>query len=158
MNDPALFVVVGLGNEFRSDDGCGPAAALRVKELCGSSVDLIQPVADATGLIMSWVEYRTVFLIDSVKSGAETGKIFRFEPFNENLPEEAFRATSSHRLSLSQIIELAKTLGEMPGRLVLFGIEGVNFDYGTEMTPAVAMAVQEVAGRIVAEIRQTTSA
>ncbi len=152
MNDPAPYVVVGLGNEFRSDDGCGPATARRVIEMCDGQVDLIQPLADATGLIMAWCEYRAVFLIDGVKSGAEPGKIFRFEPFIENLPEDVFPPASSHRLSLSQIIEIARTLGKQPRQLVLYGIEGINFDYGTVMTPQVATAVLEVADRIVAEI------
>jgi hydrogenase maturation protease len=141
MNEPAPNVVVGLGNEFRSDDGCGPAAARQVSELCGKAVDIIQPLADGTGLISAWSAYQTVFLIDSVKSGLPTGQIHRFEPLKERLPEEVFSPTSSHRLSLSQIIRLAETLQKLPGRLILFGIEGANFDYGTEMTPEVAQAV-----------------
>ena len=158
MSDPAPHVVVGLGNEFRSDDGCGPAAARRVGELCGRAVDLIQPLADGTGLIMAWSGYDTVYLIDSVKSGAEPGKIFRFEPFHEDLPEEVFRPASSHRLSLTQIIRLAQALGKIPDRLVLFGIEGVNFDFGTAMTPAVAISAEEVAGRVADEIRKSAHA
>jgi hydrogenase maturation protease len=156
MRDPAPQVVVGLGNEFRSDDGCGPAAARRVSELCGKAIDVIQPLADGTGLILAWSPYRTVFLIDSVKSGGPVGTIYRFEPLTENLPEEVFRPASSHRLSLSQIIRLAQTLQKLPGRLILFGIEGINFDYGTAMTQEVAAAVDEVANRIAEEVRQFT--
>jgi hydrogenase maturation protease len=159
MSDPtpqAPQVVVGLGNEFRSDDGCGPATARQVAELCGKAIDVIQPLADGTGLIMAWSPYRTVFLIDSVKSGAPAGTIFRFEPLKEHLPEEVFHPTSSHRLTLSQIIRLAETLQKLPGRLILFGIEGINFDYGTAMTPEVAAAVNEVANRIAEEVKQLT--
>jgi hydrogenase maturation protease len=158
MSDPAPNVVVGLGNEFRSDDGCGPATARRVADLCGSKVDIIQPLADGTGLIVAWSTYKTVFLIDSVKSGAPAGQIHRFEPLREKLPEEVFSPTSSHRLSLSQIIRLAETLQKLPGRLILFGIEGVNFDCGTDMTPAVAEAVSEVARRIAEEIERSPDA
>ena len=156
MGDPTPNVVVGLGNEFRSDDGCGPAVARRVEELCARSVDIIQPLADGTGLIMAWSGYHTVFLIDSVKSGAQPGQIFRFEPLLEKLPEDVFRPTSSHRLSLSQIIRLAETLQKLPGRLILFAIEGANFDYGTTMTPNVASAVDEVARRIAEEIERSS--
>ena len=136
-------------------------AAVRLRrggsaELCGKAIDVIQPLADGTGLIVAWSAYRTVYLIDSVKSGVPAGQIHRFEPLREKLPEEVFSPTSSHRLSLSQIIRLAETLHKLPGRLILFGIEGVNFDYGTEMTPEVARAVDEVVRRIVEEVERSS--
>ncbi|MEW5795319.1 MAG: hydrogenase maturation protease [Candidatus Zixiibacteriota bacterium] len=154
MQPESSHVVIGLGNEFRSDDGGGPTAARRVGRLCGRRVQVIAPLTDGAGLVMLWGEVELVILIDSVKSGSPPGTVFRFEPLREEIPEEVFHPTTTHRFSVSQIIRLARVLGRLPKQLIVYGIEGVDFDYGTTMSPAVAAAAIEVADRIAAEIMQ----
>lgn len=156
MSDLAPYIVVGLGNEFRSDDACGPIAARLAGRLCGKKIQVIEPLADGTGLVMMWGNVKLAVLIDSVKSGASAGYVYRFEPLNETIPEEVFRPITTHRLSVTQIIRLGRILRQLPKRLIIYGVEGVNFDYGTTMTPAVAEAARDVAARIAAEIKQSS--
>jgi len=158
MGDAASYLVIGLGNEFRCDDGCGPLVARLVDQKRCAGVRLIQPLADGTGMVMEWSGVDAAFVVDSVRSGAEPGRIFRFEPLVETIPETVFRPTSTHRLGITQIVRLAQALDRLPLRLIVYGIEGTNFEHGTDMTPAVAQAAQDVAERIASEVGQLARA
>jgi len=153
MGDTAAYLVIGLGNEFRSDDGCGPAVARRIDRLRLPGVRVVESLADGTGMVTSWGGTEAAFVIDSVRSGSPPGTIFHFEPLLEAVPESVFRTPTTHRLGLTQIVRLAGALGQLPGRLIAYGIEGASYDHGDAMTEAVARAVEEVSGLIVAEIR-----
>ena len=43
-------------------------------------------------------------------------------------------------------------LGRLPGRTVVFGIEGGSFEIGDELTPAVAAAIDRTAEAVRAEV------
>ena len=113
---------------------------------------MIRSSADGAGMVMEWSGADAAFVVDCVRSGAEPGKVYRFEPLVETIPETVFRPTSSHRLGLTQIVRLAQALGRLPRRLIVYGIEGINFDHGTDVTPAVAQAAQDVAELIASEV------
>jgi hydrogenase maturation protease len=59
--------------------------------------------------------------------------------------------TSSHGLGVAQAVELGCVLGRLPRRLIVVGIEGADFGPGSNLTAAVAAAV-EPAARLVAEL------
>jgi hydrogenase maturation protease len=65
-----------------------------------------------------------------------------------------FQPTSTHRLSITQIVRLAQALRRLPQRLIVYGIEGTNFAHGTDMTSAVVQAARHVAERIASEVSQ----
>ena len=156
MGDAASYLIIGLGNEFRCDDGCGPLVARLIDQKRCAGVRLIHPPADGTGMVMEWSGADAAFVVDSVRSGAAPGKVYRFEPLVETVPESVFRPTSTHRLGITQIVRMAQALRRLPQRLIVYGIEGTNFDPGTDMTPAVAKAAQDVAERIASEVAEFT--
>jgi hydrogenase maturation protease len=92
-----------------------------------------------------WREADVAVVIDAVSSGAEPGTVHRFDATSAPLPARLRGSTSSHALGLAEAIELGRTLGRLPGRLIVYGIEGERFEAGTELTPAVAAAVEAVA-------------
>ena len=57
-------------------------------------------------------------------------------------------STSTHAVGLAEAIELARTLGRLPARLVVYGIEGERFEAGTGLTPAVSAALAAVAAAV----------
>jgi len=67
------------------------------------------------------------------------------------LPRHAF-GLSTHGLGLAEAIELARALGALPPRCVVYAIEGASFEAGAPLTPAVSDAVADVALRLEAEI------
>ena len=63
-----------------------------------------------------------------------------------------FAAGSTHAFGVAETIELARSLGRLPERLIAYLVEGERFATGAPLSPAVAVAVAEAAQRIVTEL------
>ena len=136
--------VIGLGNEWRGDDGAGPEVARRL----GGQVLSGEPV----GLVEALEGEDEVVLVDALSSGAAPGTVHVFEAGAEPLPARLFGSSSTHALGLAEAVELARSLGRLPRRVLVYGIEGAAFDYGTGLSPEVESAV----GRVVEEVASCT--
>ena len=86
--------------------------------------------------------------MDAVRSGAPAGTIHRFDASATALPETFRGSTSTHALGLIGVIELGRTLGRLPARVVVYGIEGEHFKHGQELSPHVAGALDELVERV----------
>lgn len=60
--------------------------------------------------------------------------------------------TSSHGLGLGEAIELSSVLGRLPGRLVVYAVEGADRTLGTGLTEPVAARVEELAHAVREEL------
>lgn len=147
------ILVIGIGNEFGSDDAAGLLVIRALEGRLPPGVRLIEHGGEGTGLVETWKDFRHVFIIDAVRSGAAAGTILRREGANE-WPEA--RVASSHALGLSQALRLAQALGTMPPSLVVYGIEGIRFDPGSTVSNEVARGSTEVADRLADEIAELT--
>jgi len=58
----------------------------------------------------------------------------------------ALNRLSSHVLSLSEALELARALGVLPPRTVVLGLEGRRFGSGEGLSPEVAQSAEKVIG------------
>jgi hydrogenase maturation protease len=136
--------VIGIGNEWRGDDGAGLAAAERAGglALAGEPIALVEALGAAGG--------DEVVIVDAVSSGARPGTVHVFDAGLEPLPAELFGSPSTHALGLAEAIEIARSLGRLPARVRVYGIEGAQFDYGRGLSPEVDAAV----GRVLAEIEE----
>ena len=146
-------LVVGIGNPDRGDDAAGRLAAGWLAGRLPPDADLVGhdgEVASLTALIEGASD---IFMIDACASGAPAGTIRRFDVCAEPLPADTF-AMSTHGLGLAQAIELARALGSLPERCVVYAIEGGTFEPGAPPSPAVVAAVEEVGRRLLDEIRQ----
>jgi hydrogenase maturation protease len=81
--------------------------------------------------------------VDAVRSGAEPGTVHRIDATHEPLPA-TLSAASTHTLGVGEAIELARALGRLPARVVVYGIEAESLAAGEELTPAVERAVDDV--------------
>lgn len=160
MPNPKSVLVIGIGNEFRQDDGAGIEAARRLRSRALPGIVVLERSGEGTGLMAAWDgAAAVVIVIDAVSSGASPGTVHRFEvtaapsaqPDSDGPrpPSRIFRGTS-HQIGLGEAIDLASALGTLPAHLVVYGIEGQAFGEGTDLSPAVALAVDEVVARIAA--------
>ncbi|MGF6812950.1 hydrogenase maturation protease [Paraburkholderia sp. Clong3] len=150
---PRKVLVVGMGNPDRGDDGVG---ALVVRSIAGrlpADVSLVVRSGDALSLIEDWAGFDALVCVDAAAPEATPGRILRIDLASEQLVREMSFA-SSHAFGVAEAIELARTLGLAPREMVVYAIEGVCFDRGAPVTPEVAAAVDEVAGRVVAEVER----
>jgi hydrogenase maturation protease len=143
-------LIIGIGNPYRSDDAAGVLAARRLKDAGLDSSTVMEHSGEGASLMEAWKGRAAVILIDAVSSGSPPGTIHRLEPPRQPLPARMFQS-STHAFSLPQAIEMARALNELPPRLIVFGIEGRNFQAGTALSPEVSGALPELARRVLEE-------
>jgi hydrogenase maturation protease len=137
------LLIIGVGNEFRQDDGAGIAVARRLKSLGMPSVRIAELGGEGTELLDLFHEAESVIIVDATSSGAEPGTVHCFDLYITALPHGLARS-SSHSFGVAEAIELARTLGQLPEACLVYGIEGKAFDYGNELSPEVTSAVERI--------------
>ena len=91
-----------------------------------------------------WDGAALAVVVDAVSSGAEPGTVHRFDAVAAPLPARLRTSTSTHAVGLTEAIELARALGRLPDRLIVYGIESGRFEAGAALTPAVRAALDAV--------------
>jgi hydrogenase maturation protease len=138
-----LLALIGVGNHLRSDDGAGLEVARRLRLAHPPGISILESQGEPASLLEAWSDADEVLVVDGVSSGAEPGTLHRFEATQGQLPAELFRP-STHALGVAEAVELARELGRLPDRLVVYGIEGDSFEIGEGLTPAVEKAVAKL--------------
>ena len=103
----------------------------------------IATLADPTALIDLMAGRDLVVVVDAVRSGAAPGTLHVRDAgaADPPLPSWGAGATSTHGFGLAEVLDLARTLGALPERLVVVGVEAAGFDHGAQLSPAVSAAV-----------------
>jgi hydrogenase maturation protease len=154
--------VIGVGTEFRSDDGAGPAVIERLRGTVPASIELACSDGEPTRLMETWLHASVAIVVDAVSGGdAAPGTLHRVV-----VPESATSQgtppvpghpastapASSHGLGLGQAIELSRVLSRLPALLILHGVQGQNFGYGQAFSPAIAAAIDDLTDRVRADV------
>jgi hydrogenase maturation protease len=147
---PLRAIVVGVGNAFRRDDGAGLAIAGQLEGHPG--VEVVSCEQEPSRLLEAWAGADLALVVDAVSSGAEPGTVHRFDATRRAVPAAVFRG-STHAFGVGDAVELARALGRLPGRLLLYGVEGEDFAAGEGLSPAVAAAVGPLAEELLREAR-----
>src|SRR5689334_5648527 len=123
---PTPPLVLGIGNDYRRDDGAGLIVARRVRAAAPPQVQVREASGDGAALLDAWAGAAWVIVCDAVEAGGAPGTIYRIETAKRPLPSDLF-TTSTHAFSLASAIELARTLGRLPGRVTVYGIQGADW-------------------------------
>jgi hydrogenase maturation protease len=145
-------LVIGIGNEYASDDAAGLLVARELKERARGAIAVLEHSGEGASLIEAWKTATLVIVIDAVRSDAAPGQTYRFDTALAPLPAEPFRG-STHAFGLLEAIELARSLNQLPRALVVHGIVGRNFAAGLGVSPEVRQAVIAVAESVFEEIK-----
>ena len=137
-------VVIGVGNELRGDDAAGPLVMAQLRET-GLEVSTCH---DGTELLDLWQGVHLAIVVDAVVTGAPAGTIHRF---TERLRMGA-KPSSTHTLGVDHAVELARALGRLPPKLIVYGIEGTAFGVGEPLSAAVSAAIPRVARHVRDEV------
>jgi hydrogenase maturation protease len=145
MSQPqSLLLIIGIGNEYRGDDAVGLIVARRLKERLADSAIVIEQGGDGAALMEAWHGAEVVIILDAMLSGAAPGTIRQFDASAQPIPKISFRC-STHSFGVAEAIELARALGNIPQRLMVYGIEGKNFAAGVGLSAEVERAADEAA-------------
>jgi len=160
MTESRTVVVIGVGNEYRRDDGVGHTVVAvlreRLREGPPPGVALATCDGDPARLIGLWEDAALAVVVDAAHAHPGTpGRVHRIALDGNRLAPPS--ATSSHGLGLGEAVELARALGRLPGHLVVYAVEGADGSFGTGLSPAVAAAVPLLAEAVEDEIVRATA-
>jgi hydrogenase maturation protease len=145
-------LVIGVGNEWRGDDAAGLLVARQLRRCGQTSFAVLKHDGEGAALMELWNGWDAVVVVDAVRSGAEPGTAYRFDAISQPLPGK-IRHGSTHAFSLGEAIKLGRALNQLPRHLVVYAIEGQNFEAGDRLSSQVEGVYQRL--RIVFSRRST---
>ena len=149
----APVVVIGIGNEFRRDDGAGPAVVARLRDLAPPGVRLVITDGEPTRLLEAWTGAALAVVVDAVRAGPSRRGPGRSIVSWSTAAGRNGRAASSHGLGLDDAVCAGHGPGPdaQPG-LIVHAIEAADLSQGTGLTPPVAAAVGAVATAVLDDL------
>ncbi|MDX3387212.1 hydrogenase maturation protease [Streptomyces niveiscabiei] len=164
MTQSRHVAVIGVGNEFRHDDGVGWAVIARLRERAGErgrerplppGTTLATCDGDPGRLIGLWDGAALAVVVDAAHAHPGTpGRVHRLALDRGRLAPPS--ATSSHGLGLGEAVELARILDRLPEHLIVYAVEGADGSFGEGLSPAVAAAVPAVARSVENDLARAT--
>ena len=147
----ARVTIIGVGNVTRGDDGVGILAVRRLRERLPDA-RTVESSGDLADILDAMEGEDALILIDAMRCAAAPGTVHRIDAHAEQFPTNLF-CTSSHAVGVAEVMELARALGQLPARLIFYGIAGAQFAPGDSISAAVLRGLTEVVGRVVDEVR-----
>jgi hydrogenase maturation protease len=144
-------LVIGVGNEFRGDDGAGRYVARSLARMAIPRLTVREHSGEGASLMEAWKGFSRIILVDATSCHASPGTICRLDAHDGPIPSEFFHY-STHAFSLAEAVALARAVGALPPRLLVYGIEGKSFTLGQGLSDEVRRAADEVVYRILREI------
>ena len=152
MSTGARVVVLGIGNTILSDEGAGVHAAAAL-EACYELPDNIEVIDGGTsGMELLGPLSDTDFLVvlDAVKAGQPPGTLVKLS--GKEVPIFFRTKLSPHQVSICDVLASLEFAGDLPGKIVLIGIEPESLELGTNLTPTVAARISEMASMAAHEL------
>lgn len=143
----ARLLVLCVGNDLRGDDGIGCEIARRLTSdgATGWDVQLVED--DALSLMDAWQGYERVLIVDALQANGSPGRILTLDA-TEGPLNAIMNDVTSHGLGLGHSLELARSLGRLPRRCLVVGMEGARFTIGDGLSPEVADHIPALLTRI----------
>lgn len=145
--------MLGVGNVLLTDEGIGIRA---LKELersftYSSDVELLDGGTSGIELLRHIRKRDYLIIIDAMKCDQKPGTVVRVE--GDDVPAVFRTRISPHQLGLSDLLAAALLTDELPGNLVLFGVEPENIDIGLDLTETVEASVPKLVAAVADELR-----
>lgn len=113
---------------------------IEIDDLGTGNMNIIHAIADRDKVV----------LVDCAKMGEEPGTIRRFS-MSDVVSKKVKSNWSAHEGDLLDLLELSKTLEQLPGQVVLFGIEPHTIDHGQELTPCLQDRFEDYISAVISE-------
>jgi len=150
----ATILVLGLGNPIMGDDGVGIHVVRSLKEIAPPRGDLEFKELSVGGikLVEEILDYKTVFIVDSIESSTSVGKINEFSPDKFNT---TYHESAPHALNFFTALQFYKKLepSRIPETIRIFTIDiKSEFTFTENLTPKIQTAATKLAELLEKEI------
>ena len=115
--------IIGLGNEYLSDDGVGIQVVRELKHRLTQSDAVFEELSLGGLQLLDYLTgFETCVIIDAMVTGRHPpGTLFRFV---QTAYHEPVTLSSSHQIDLGKVLSLAALMGaDLPQTLIVYGIE-----------------------------------
>lgn len=137
------IVILGVGNELRSDDAVGVLVARRLAGLdLGEGVEVLEGHTGGLNLLFDIEDADWAIVVDAVDMGREPGQVEVFEAGEADV-RVVERTASLHHVALADVLQLAEMMG-VDTRVTLVGIQPQLTLPGEGLSVPVAARVEEV--------------
>ena len=148
--------VIGLGNPLRQDDGIGIVLLEKLVEYKKNLPQSIQYIDGGTGgmnILHLFAQFDIVFIIDAAFFNAHPGcgKLFTSQQIKDS--RISFYHTT-HEFDILKIINLSKSLDELPERIFFFGVQPKDTSIGTELSKELKQNVEKLFKKLVIELKK----
>jgi hydrogenase maturation protease len=124
------ILIAGIGNIFLGDDAFGvevaqrmaarrPRDGVRVVDFGIRGFDLAYAILDGPDLTI---------MVDASQRGEQPGTLYVIEPAWEELAEPGAQAIETHAMTPLRVLQLVKTLGGEPPRVLVVGCEPATLE------------------------------
>lgn len=150
------IAVVGIGHPDRGDDALGFLTLEKLKPHLPEGIATFSLLGDMVSILDIFEKFNTVILIDAIlaKEG-KPGDIFRFSE-NASFDSITIPTTSTHTFDLAQTIALANNLKVLPSQLIIYGMQGEQFQPGAPLSFAIQQNHSLFIQKILDEIKTMT--
>ena len=148
-------LILCCGNSAAGDDALGPMLARRLNYCLPSSIEAdVREIAQPdVGIIGELERYSRLFVVDASHTGASPGTVFRWEWSGICDRQVPVVTSSSHGVSIIDILRLAENIVSLPSTTFL-AVEGAQFEVGSAPSRSVQAALEEVEWRLLSELAQ----
>ena len=153
IHSPTL--VLGIGNEWATDDGVGPQVVRRVQQSWAvrgrnatREVGFVVMARPDLSLLEHLTGVHRLIVVDAVVSGAAPGTLHRQVWRPGATESRGVERASSHGFGVAELLQMAAALGKLPRLVELWGIEIASTEPGAGLTPTVARAADEIAAQL----------
>lgn len=152
-------VVLGLGNLVHCDDGAGVHAIQRLQQndRVPPGVVLIDGGTQGLSLLPHLAGFERMLVIDAIDAGEAPGALLRLDGRAlADLPGKA----SIHQMGFSDLMVAMKLLGDVPGEVVVLGVQPLSTEWSAELSAPVEKTMDALIDLVIAqlEVWQLTNA
>lgn len=143
------YRIIGVGNEFRSDDGIGLQI---VRELKKSYPQLTISECDGNGVeLLSLFQGNDLLIITDAaftQQDEKVGDIIQLK-LDETVNLSDYNVYSSHSFGLIEALRLGKVLNIIPNETFLYLVLAKNFSYGNSISEQVKKSIEKIISLII---------
>jgi hydrogenase maturation protease len=144
--------VIGLGSPIMGDDGFGLAvlARLEARWHLPDDVELVDGGTWGMSLLPTIEDSDHVLFVDAINTGSAPGTVAVIE--REQLPKYFMLKLSPHQIDIREVLAACELRGTLPDVTEAYGAQPEIIDMSTELSPALAARVDEVADLVGARL------
>jgi len=149
------IVVLGLGNPLMTDEGIGVALIEQLSAIAEQfpNVDFIDAGTGGISLLYLIEGRRKAILLDCSYMETAPGTMKKFEP-TEAQSVKKLAHQSLHEVDILKVLDLSKQLGQLPEKVVIFGIEPETIELGQALTETLSAKMDQYIAEIKKELAE----